>query len=130
VKKTPLLNVALSRIVAGLGHGDLLVIGDAGLPVPRGVELVDLALTRGVPGFLDTLGAVLSEMQVETHWLATETAQRRPQIWKAVEGLALPRRQEVSHEELKRLCLGARAVVRTGEFTPYSNVILGAGVVF
>jgi D-ribose pyranase len=130
VKKTPLLNVALSRIVAGLGHGDLLVVGDAGLPVPRGVELVDLAVTRGVPGFLDTLGAVLTEMQVEAHWLAAETEERSPEIWSAVARLGLPRRQVVTHEELKRLCQGARAVVRTGEFTPYANVVLGAGVVF
>lgn len=130
MKKSPLLNVALSRVVAGLGHGDLVVIGDAGLPVPRGVELVDLAVTRGVPSFLDTLGAVLSEMHVETHWLASETQERSPHIWTAVAQLALPRCRIVPHEELKRLCQGARAVVRTGECTPYANVVLGAGVVF
>ena len=45
MKKTPLLNIALSRVIASLGHGDVLVIGDAGLPVPPGVELIDLALT-------------------------------------------------------------------------------------
>ena len=39
MKKTPLLNVALSRVIAGMGHGDILVIGDAGLPVPPGFTI-------------------------------------------------------------------------------------------
>ena len=62
MKKTPLLNIALSRLVASLGHGDIVVIADAGLPVPKGVELIDLALTQGVPDVASTLRALLSEM--------------------------------------------------------------------
>ena len=34
------------------------------------------------------------------------------------------------HEAFKAATRGARAVVRTGEFSPYANVILRAGVVF
>ncbi|MDE1166277.1 MAG: RbsD/FucU domain-containing protein, partial [Pseudomonas sp.] len=67
MKKTPLLNIALSRLIASLGHGDIVVIGDAGLPVPPGVELIDLALTQGIPGFVATLEVLLSELQVESH---------------------------------------------------------------
>jgi len=130
MKKTPLLHAQLSRIVASLGHGDLLVVGDAGLPIPRGVETVDLALTQGVPGFLETLRVVLLELHVERHWLAAEAETRSPQLWKAVEGLAIPGRHVLAHAELKALTQSARAVVRTGEFTPYANVVLGAGVVF
>ena len=130
MKKTPLLNAGLSRVIAALGHGDLLVISDAGLPVPRGVETIDLALTRGIPGFLDTLRVVCAEMQVETHWLAAEMEARSPEMWQAVKGLALPRPQHVSHDEFKRMTQAARAMVRTGEFTPYANVILSSGVVF
>jgi D-ribose pyranase len=130
MKKGPLLHAALSRVVASLGHGDLVVVADAGLPIPRGVEVIDLAVTRGVPSFLDVLRAVLAEMQVETHWTAAELEARSPELARAVAALALPRPQVVSHEELKRLTERARAVVRTGEFTPYANVILGAGVVF
>ncbi|EGH29504.1 D-ribose pyranase, partial [Pseudomonas syringae pv. japonica str. M301072] len=72
MKKTPLLNIALSRVIASLGHGDILMIVDAGMPVPAGVELIDLALTRGVPDFISVLDVVLSEMQVESHVLASE----------------------------------------------------------
>ena len=78
MKKTPLLNVALSRLIASLGHGDKVVIGDAGLPVPPGVELIDLALTHGIPDFISTLNVVLSEMQVESHVLAQEILEKKP----------------------------------------------------
>ena len=38
--------------------------------------------------------------------------------------------QTVSHEEFKRRTAKARAMVRTGECTPYANIILIAGVKF
>ena len=130
MKKGPLLNIALSQLVASLGHGDMVVIGDAGLPVPPGVPVIDLALTRGVPGFLQTLYTVLEEMQVESHILADELADKNPTIAGAVAALGLPGRAGASHAEFKRLSAGARAIVRTGECTPYANIILVAGVIF
>jgi D-ribose pyranase len=130
MKKGPLLNVALSQLIASLGHGDMVVIGDAGLPVPPGVPLIDLALTRGIPTFTDTLQTVLAEMQVEQHVLADELPGNNPAVASAIGALALPGGRSVSHTEFKRLCGGARAVVRTGECTPYANIILVAGVVF
>jgi D-ribose pyranase len=38
--------------------------------------------------------------------------------------------EAVPHESFKELTREAVAIVRTGEFTPYANVILVAGVVF
>jgi D-ribose pyranase len=130
MKKGPVLNIALSQLIASLGHGDMVVIGDAGLPVPPGVPVIDLALTRGVPGFLQTLTTVLAEMQVESHVLADELAGNNPTIATAIAALDLPGRTSTSHAEFKRLSASARAVVRTGECTPYANIILLAGVVF
>ena len=130
MKKGPVLNIALSQLIASLGHGDMVVIGDAGLPVPPGVPVIDLALTRGIPGFLQTLNTVLAEMQVESHVLADELDANNPAIAAAVAALALPGRAGTTHAEFKRITAGARAVVRTGECTPYANIILVAGVVF
>jgi D-ribose pyranase len=134
MKKTPLLNVALSRLIASLGHGDKVVIGDAGLPVPPGVELIDLALTHGVPDFIGTLKVVLSEMQVESHVLAEEILQKKPTALMALDELnnegALGRRELLSHEQFKVLSRQARAIVRTGECQPYCNIVLVAGVTF
>lgn len=134
MKKTPLLNVALSRLIASLGHGDMVVIGDAGLPVPPGVELIDLALTHGVPDFVSTLKVVLSEMQVESHALAKEILDKRPTALTALDALndegAIGRRDLLSHEQFKVLSRQARAIVRTGECQPYCNIVLVSGVTF
>lgn len=131
MKKTTLLNQALSEVIAGMGHGDLLAIGDYGLPCPRGVRRIDLALRPGVPGFLETVEAVLSELQVETAYVAAETYARNTPAASGLEELldsvALVR---ISHEDLKRMSAGAAVVVRTGECKPYANVILRAGVTF
>ncbi|EGF33231.1 Ribose ABC transport system, high affinity permease RbsD [Oxalobacteraceae bacterium IMCC9480] len=130
MKKTPLLNIALSQLIASLGHGDAIVIGDAGLPVPPGVPLIDLALTRGIPGLLDTLRAILTEMQVEQHVLASELALHSPAMASAIAALDLPGRLTMSHADFKQTTRSARAIVRTGECTPYANIVLVAGVAF
>lgn len=132
MKKHGILNAELARAVAAMGHRDLLVIGDAGLPAPRGVPVIDLALREGVPGFLETLATVLEELQVGEGVIAEEMATASPSLHAAFAG-AWPAEaplRAVRHEELKRLTTDAKAFVRTGEFTPYANVVLVAGVVF
>jgi len=131
MKKTGLLNSALSEAIASLGHQDALVIGDAGLPIPEGPRRIDLAVAPDVPSFEHVLRATLSEMQVERVMLADETLRVSPQIARLVTEL-LPDTpiEYLPHETLKRHTGTARAMVRTGEFTPYANVILIAGVVF
>jgi D-ribose pyranase len=138
MKKTALLHGELSHLIATLGHGDALVIADAGLPVPPGTRCIDLALTRGVPSFEQVLAAVLSEMQVERAVHATELLDAQPALAAMLQarlrdGSATADEASLSHvvhAEFKRRTAGVRAIVRSGEFTPYANVILYAGVVF
>lgn len=132
MKKIGILHAQLSRIIASMGHEDLLVIGDAGLPVPPGVETVDLALVEGVPGFLETVEAVLQELKVQEAVIDEEQAQVSPQMYEQFTAMwpkDIPVRA-VPHSELQEMAKSARAVVRTGEFTPYSNIVLIAGVLF
>lgn len=131
MKKTTLLHSELSAVIARLGHGDMLVIGDAGLPVPDGPLRIDLAVTANLPRFIDVLGAVLSEMQVESAVIAAELPLRNQAVDAELRGElgAIPL-STMSHEQFKALSAKARAIVRTGEFSPYANVILRAGVVF
>lgn len=128
MKKIGMINAPLSRVVALLAHSDSLVIADAGLPIPDSVERIDLALKRGVPGFLETMDVVLSEMYVERAIIADEMLEFSPQIHKGVQEL-LPDAQvdRLPHPEFKELTRHAKAIVRTGEFAPYSNIILIAG---
>lgn len=131
MKKTTLLNTALSETISMMGHTDMLVIGDAGLPIPPGPRRIDLAVTRGVPSFMDTLRAVLSELQVQSIIVASEMVERSPEILQGIQSLlpGVPV-EYIPHEEFKARTAGSVAMVRTGEFTPYANVILVAGVVF
>lgn len=131
MKKLGTLNQPISEVIAGMGHGDMLVIADAGLPIPSGVRRIDLALTQGVPEFLRTLEVILSELQVESAVIASETAAVSPEIYDGIKALlsATPT-VLVSHEEFKQLNRQAVAIIRTGECTPYANIILKSGVTF
>ena len=132
MKQRGILHAELARVVAALGHHDLLVIGDAGLPAPKGVPVIDLALRPGVPGFLQALETVLSELHVQEGVIDTEMAAVSPAMRAAFTAAwpgDLPLR-EIPHAELLRMTAGATAIVRTGEFTPYANVVLVAGVPF
>ena len=131
MKKTTLLQSDLSYVIATLGHLDTLVIADAGLPIPTEAMRIDLALTKGIPEAIQTLQVVLDEMKVEKVILAEEAKDRNPKFLESVRAL-LPEvpTEFVAHSELKAMTASARAVVRTGEFSPYANVILVSGVVF
>lgn len=131
MKKTALLNQPLSCVIAGLGHMDRLVIADAGLPIPEARQRIDLAVKPGMPPLIDVLRTVLDEMQVESAILAYEMAVQSPPMHTKIQTLLADIPVEmVSHEQFKMETATARAIVRTGEFTPYANVILVAGVVF
>jgi len=131
MKKTTLLNSELSYVIATLGHMQTLVVADAGLPIPSETERIDLALTKGVPDAIETLKVILDEMQVEKVILAEEVKKHNPQFLKAVKKLlpGVPMEFE-THLIFKEMTSNAQAVVRTGEFSPYANIILVSGVVF
>lgn len=131
MKRSGVLNQPISTVIAGMGHLDTLVIADAGLPIPWETNRIDLALKKGVPGFLETLEVVLDELKVETAIVAEEIYSASPKMAEKIEKLLkeVPIKK-IPHEEYKKLTKNAKAVVRTGEFTPYANIILIAGVVF
>jgi D-ribose pyranase len=127
------LNAQLSRVVSEIGHTDLLVVTDAGLPTPKGVERVDLAYRPGAPGFLDVLDTVLREVVVEGATLSSEIVEESPEMFAALrerfDNLGVPI-ELISHVDFKARTKDARAAVRSGEFTSYANVILRAGVAY
>ena len=131
MKKRGILNAQLSYLLAALGHKDLFMIGDAGMPIPEGVEVVDLVLTAGVPTFKQVLDAVLDEVQVEGYYLANEIKEFNPELEEYIKaGLPEAEVEYMPHEDLKKFSGKCRFAIRTGEFSPYPNVILRAGVVF
>lgn len=131
MKKTGVINAPISTVIAELGHRDTLTIADAGLPIPKEVHRIDLALAKGIPGFIDTLRVILSEMQVEEVIVADEMKQISPSILTDVQKLISDIPVDfVPHQRFKELTKSSRAIIRTGEFTPYANILLVSGVVF
>lgn len=139
MKKTSVLNAQLSYLIATLGHTDSLTVCDAGLPIPFEVERVDLALTAGVPHFLQTVEVVTQELFVERAVLAAEIKEKNAELHQnLLQQLQQLEQQQgnriqieyVSHEVFKQLSGESKGIVRSGECTPYANVILYSGVPF
>lgn len=131
MKKTALINSEISYTISKMGHTDSLTIGDCGLPIPSNVNRIDLALKYGVPTFLETLDTVLEELCVEEIVIASEIEEMNASIYEEIlkrfENIKITK---VCHEEFKNMTKESMAVIRTGECSPYANIILKSGVVF
>ncbi|PEJ62523.1 D-ribose pyranase [Bacillus wiedmannii] len=131
MKKHGVLNSEIASVLASLGHTDTIVIADCGLPIPDGVKRIDLAVEIGKPSFLDVLQVVADDMAIEKVTLAEEVINNNEEVNKEIElKLIEPAFEYVSHEQFKEHTKKAKAIIRTGEATPYANVILHAGVIF
>lgn len=128
MKRRGIINAPLSGHLARLGHTDLVVVADSGLPVPPHVPVVDLALVFGVPTFVDVLDALLDEIVVEHAWISADADTRPPAAW--VDSRLDHPAERIAHPDLKAMVGEARLVVRTGEATAYANVVLRCGVPF
>ena len=131
MKKDGLLNPQILSAIAAMGHTEYLVIADAGLPVPSGIPVIDISLIRGIPDFGAVLHSVIDEMVVESFIVADEMADKSQDTYGTViEALPQVPFRCLAHEEFKEMAAKAKAVIRTGETTPYANIILVAGVNF
>jgi len=128
MKKTGIINAQISSVIAHLAHTDMLTVADAGLPIPVTTQRIDLALKPGIPGFLETVEVVLSEMYVEKAYVSEDILAKSPNIYNGICKLLgdVPV-EAIPHSEFKKLTGSTKAVIRTGEFTPFANVILVAG---
>ncbi len=131
MKKDKILNPDIIAAVASLGHTDFLCIADCGLPIPQGVQLIDVSVTARIPSFIQVLQTVASELVIESYICAKEIDKSNPNTMKEMEEiLAEIPAKKVSHEEFKDLTSKSRCIIRTGENSPYANVILVGGVNF
>lgn len=133
MKRMGVLNSDISRVLSYMGHTDWIAIGDCGLPIPDEVERIDLALAFGEPTFMRTLKVVAEDMKVEKIILAEEIKEQNPTVLAEVKALFAGQNVEVefvSHTEFKKKTCDCKAVIRTGETTPYANIILQSGCIF
>ncbi|WP_405096742.1 D-ribose pyranase [Oceanobacillus sp. FSL H7-0719] len=131
MKKSGILNRDISALLATLGHTDTIIIADSGLPIPNDISCIDVSLKLGTPSFLSVLELILTEMEVEKLILAeeikTENSKLHVKLIQDNETLPI---EYLSHEKLKQRINEVKAVIRTGEATPFANVILQSGVIF
>lgn len=135
MKKSGILNADISRVLSYMGHTDTIAVGDCGLPIPEETERIDLALVKGSPSFMDVLKAVSADMKIEKIILAEEIKEKNPEVLNEIEALCNSfetgfETEFVSHEELKRRTKSCKAVIRSGETTPYANIILQSACLF
>jgi D-ribose pyranase len=131
MRKGSLLNSSIVSTLSKLGHTDQITIADAGLPIPNNVERIDIALIKNVPSFIETVKAVKADLIVEKVILAEEIKTDNVEVLNVLESLFKNATFEfVSHEVFKEKTTASKAVIRTGECTPYANIILQSGVDF
>ncbi|HEX3020941.1 MAG TPA: D-ribose pyranase [Lachnospiraceae bacterium] len=135
MKKSGILNSDISRVLSYMGHTDTICIGDCGLPIPEETERIDLTVRFGTPSFMEVLNTVAEDMVFERVILAEEIKTQNPAILAQIQELIDKRNAKieiefVSHAQLKERTKECKAVLRTGETTPYANIILEAGCIF
>ena len=132
MKRHGILNSDISRVLSYMGHTDCICIGDCGLPIPDETERIDLAVKFGVPTFMDVLKEVGNDMKIEKIVLAEEIKEHNPQVLAEITEYFKGQDVEVeyvSHVGLKQMTRECKAVIRTGETTPYANIILQSGCI-
>lgn len=128
MRRSGILHPGLGHLLSSTGHTDYFTVCDRGFPVPDGPERIDLALVDGIPTVLDVLRAVHAEWVIDRVLITEEMEQVSPERVAEIRAVVgdVPV-QVMTHLELKRLAPDGKATVRTGDTTPYANIILVSG---
>lgn len=131
MKKNGILNGDITRVLGYMRHTDIITIVDSGFPIPEGVECIDLSVSFGLPLFLEVLKEVAKDLKVELAIFADEIKEKNPKVlknaMKLIEGIDI---KFIPHTEFKIISAKSKAIIRTGEATPFANIILQSGCIF
>lgn len=129
MKKHGMINRDIAAMLAKMGHTDQLTIADCGLPIPEGVPCIDLSYALGKPGFTEILLELMKDFQAEKVYIASEIKVENPAVFSEIKRLECPI-DELTHDQLKERSRQSKFIIRTGEATPYANIIVQSGVIF
>lgn len=155
MKKGGIWNPQLAELVARMGHRDMILIGDRGMPFPKdkGVTCVDLSIRPGVPGSAEILEMVLEELEVESVIITDATKELNPKLYSEFkdilsrhknQGNEIEERnipypdfknylltgQPLSQESFNTEGIDLKGIVRTGECTVHGYILLLSGVIY
>ena len=129
MKELGIINREISRVISQQGHGDLLMVVDAGFAIPPNLEVIDISLGENNPKVLDILQELSKFFSVEKMILANETQETSPTLFSEIvnsfgDNMEV---ETIAHSEFKDLSKNVKAIIRSGDFTAYGNVILVSG---
>ena len=131
MKRNGIINSEISKVLSYMRHTDLICISDLGLPCPNNIKTIDLSLKLGYPSFLYVLSEIIKDMKIERIILAEEIKNNNKEVYNKIlnmfENISI---EYVSHNDFKQKTSDCKAIIRTGEATPYANIILQSACIF
>lgn len=130
MKRHGILNAPLSGALATLGHTDLILVVDAGFPIPPTANRIDLAIAENLPDLRTVLGLIADEIVVEGVVRAEDVTTNNPRLdeWLRERFSDAEFTTRTHADVLGELAHQAKVIVRTGAFEPWGNVGLFCGV--
>lgn len=129
MKEIGIVNSEIAEVISKQGHQDLLMVVDAGFAVPKEIKVIDISLSENNPMVLEVLSELKIFFSVEKMFIARETKNTSPTLFTKMsetwgENIEV---EVIEHIDLKEMAKNVKAVIRTGDFTAFGNVILVSG---
>ena len=125
-----ILHPELAKALATLGHGDIVLVTDAGFPIPADANRIDLGVFPGTVDVLEILRVLRKNMQVEAISFDTEVRDRNPMLYASLQDIYTGAGCDFTvcnHEQLvNNVAPNAKVIIRSGSFNAYANIALTA----
>lgn len=125
-----ILNKKLNTAIADMGHGDIVVICDAGFPIPSDEQRIDLAIEQNCPTIEHLLDLLLSDFCYERVIISNEMKDyNRPLYDEVVKVCTRCPVEGIPYDEfMATMPKKAKYIVRSGAFNPYGNIAFVSAV--
>lgn len=129
MKRGGIINHGLSEVIARLGHGQILMVADAGCPIPLSTRCIDLSIVKGVPTLEQVLSIIDTEIITEKVMFAHQVKTNNPKLYEVLQRIFSDADFEgIDHANIiGKYAHQAVAIVRTGDYNPWGNIVLVAG---
>ncbi|WP_330985669.1 MULTISPECIES: RbsD/FucU domain-containing protein [Enterobacterales] len=125
-----ILHPQIASALASLGHGDIILVTDAGAPIPAEANRIDLAFCAGSVDLLEILRVLRHEIFIENVIFAAEVPDSNPNLFSNVTDIFTGSGADftlIPHSELVAKVYGrAKVVIRSGSLIPWGNFALVA----
>ena len=129
MRETGIVNREICDILSTLGHTDEMIVCDAGFAIPSGVRTIDISLAENRPTVPEVLAELRKHFSVEKLVISEETKKVVPSRFKELtksfgKGVGL---EIITQPAIRARARTVKAIIRTGDFTAYSNILLVSG---